>query len=56
MTLQACPECAGQVSTEAMRCPHCGYPVGSGRFLRRLAVILPVTALAAALGWWLANR
>ena len=27
MTLKDCPECSGQVSTEADRCPHCGYPV-----------------------------
>ena len=27
MALKDCPECSGQVSTDADRCPHCGYPV-----------------------------
>jgi Uncharacterised protein family UPF0547 len=26
MALTVCPECAGQVSAQAERCPHCGYP------------------------------
>lgn len=27
MAIITCPECGGQVSTEAAACPHCGYPV-----------------------------
>jgi SH3-like domain-containing protein len=27
MTLQACPECGGQISDQAQACPHCGHPV-----------------------------
>ncbi|MEE9275626.1 MAG: hypothetical protein V3V62_10000 [bacterium] len=26
MALSDCPECGGMVSTEAIACPHCGYP------------------------------
>jgi transcription elongation factor Elf1 len=29
MALIDCPECKGKVSTEAMTCPHCGYPMSS---------------------------
>jgi len=29
MALIQCPECKGQVSTEATACPSCGYPVGA---------------------------
>lgn len=25
MSLAKCPECGGQVSTDAPNCPHCGY-------------------------------
>ena len=28
MTLITCPECAKQVSSEAIACPHCGKPMG----------------------------
>ena len=27
MALIKCPECNGQVSSEADRCPHCGKPL-----------------------------
>lgn len=27
MALIQCPECNGKVSTHAVRCPHCGYPI-----------------------------
>ncbi len=27
MALIKCPECGGNVSTEASSCPHCGYPL-----------------------------
>jgi membrane protein YdbS with pleckstrin-like domain len=29
MALIQCPECRGQVSTEATACPACGYPIGA---------------------------
>lgn len=29
MSLQACPECGGSVSTQAASCPHCGYRVAT---------------------------
>ena len=29
MALIKCPECAGQVSTEAAACPSCGYPIAA---------------------------
>lgn len=27
MSLVKCPECQGQISTQATTCPHCGYPI-----------------------------
>ena len=27
MALIKCPECNNDVSTEAISCPHCGYPI-----------------------------
>jgi hypothetical protein len=30
MALLPCPECAQNVSTEALACPHCGYPIKAG--------------------------
>ena len=27
MSLMKCPECQGQISTQATTCPHCGYPL-----------------------------
>ncbi len=27
MSLAKCPECQGQISTQATTCPHCGYPL-----------------------------
>ena len=27
MTLFRCPECGGQISSEALACPHCGRPM-----------------------------
>jgi hypothetical protein len=29
MALIACPDCAGQVSDQALACPHCGRPLRS---------------------------
>lgn len=29
MTLIACPDCGGQVSDQAVACPHCGRPLRS---------------------------
>jgi hypothetical protein len=29
MALIQCPECSGQVSDQALACPHCGYPLKS---------------------------
>ena len=31
MTLKDCPECSQQASSEADRCPHCGYPVNPAK-------------------------
>ena len=27
MALMTCPECEGKVSSKAIICPHCGYPM-----------------------------
>ena len=29
MALYSCPECGKQVSSQANKCPHCGYPMQS---------------------------
>jgi hypothetical protein len=31
MALTRCPECSGQVSVEAARCPYCGHPMAQTR-------------------------
>ena len=30
MALKKCPDCKGQVSSSADRCPHCGRPIDCG--------------------------
>jgi hypothetical protein len=30
MALTSCPECEGDVSDQALACPHCGYPIRGG--------------------------
>ncbi len=53
MALISCPECGGQVSTEAKACPACGYPVAE-----RVGTPAPAPANASALllearpSWW----
>jgi len=56
MALKQCPECKGEVSDKATRCPHCGFQHPRtatkaifGVFLIIAALILSVL-LAAALG------
>jgi len=38
-----CPDCSGQLSTEATACPHCGRPTGkssrTGRYLTVVAIL-----------------
>ncbi len=29
MTLVRCPECSGEVSSQATACPHCGAPIAA---------------------------
>ena len=45
MALIACPECAKEVSTEAIACPACGYPMAG----RKDAAVLPPAAQTEAL-------
>src|SRR5262245_46325067 len=40
--LTACPECNGQVSDQADKCPHCGHPTG------HVAPVAPPASKAAA--------
>lgn len=35
MSLIKCPECNHDVSTEAEKCPNCGYPIAKDRFFER---------------------
>jgi|WetSurMetagenome_2_1015567.scaffolds.fasta_scaffold00150_19 hypothetical protein len=52
MALAECPECKGQISDAALRCPHCGFPrkgaCGShDRLMRFLPVLLFFAVLCA---------
>ena len=29
MSMTTCPECKGNISSEALYCPHCGYPINA---------------------------
>ncbi len=50
MALIACPECAGQLSTAAAACPHCGFPVRSGFEYRSPMSLLGWPLLAVSQG------
>jgi uncharacterized membrane protein YdbT with pleckstrin-like domain len=47
MALIQCPECKGQVSTEATACPSCGYPVGAKTAATGNKLLLEVRP-----SWW----
>ena len=47
MPMRDCPECAGQMSTRAVACPHCGHPAGLDR--ARLAGLLVVVGVSMAM-------
>ena len=49
MALIKCSECGGQVSSRAVKCPHCGAPTMSSTPIA-LGVIAGLLGLAAALG------
>ncbi len=34
MSLVECPECNGEISDQAVMCPHCGYPIKGGFYGR----------------------
>ena len=57
MTLMRCPECRERVSSLAMACPHCGYPIegdqegGEERFSRLSILVILVFFLAIAATW-----
>ncbi|MEI7729756.1 MAG: PH domain-containing protein [Verrucomicrobiota bacterium] len=47
MALIKCPECGGQVSTEATACPACGYPVGAKQAAPANNLLLEIRP-----SWW----
>lgn len=56
MAINSCPECGKQVSSHALFCPSCGYPVRRrrGGFLGGCLAALIILLLAAAgIMWWL---
>jgi uncharacterized membrane protein YdbT with pleckstrin-like domain len=48
MALMKCPECGGQVSTEASSCPACGYPVAAKATAAKGGAVL----LEVRPSWW----
>lgn len=58
MALTPCPDCGGEMSTEALVCPKCGRPNKAiqKRFGKRV-LVLWVLLIVAFLGvWQLLNR
>ena len=53
MALTPCPDCGGEMSTEAYVCPKCGRPNKAlqKRLGRRVAIVW-VVLIAAFLGIW----
>lgn len=56
MPLMRCPECREQVSSRAIACPHCGYPIegendGDERLSRISILAILVFSLAIAATW-----
>ena len=56
MPLMRCPECREQVSSRAIACPHCGYPIegdegGEERLSRISILVILVFFLAIAATW-----
>ena len=52
MTLGVCTECAGALSSEALRCPHCGAvtPAGRDQQTRRRTMVRVILALLLLAG------
>lgn len=53
MALINCPECKGQVSTEATTCPSCGYPVNVKKAASGNKLLLEVRPSWWAYFWYL---
>jgi hypothetical protein len=56
MPLMRCPECREQVSSQAISCPHCGYPIegeddGDAR-LSRISILAILVFLLAIMATW----
>lgn len=56
MTLMKCPDCQEKVSSRAVACPHCGYPVDGARKseerLNRLSVLVILAFFLAIAATW----
>ena len=53
MALMKCKECGGQVSTEALKCPHCGHRFRKSSDRPAMWLILGFLGLLATLLVWL---
>ncbi len=56
MPLMRCPECREQVSSRAISCPHCGYPIegedGGEERLSRVSILAILVFLLAIAATW----
>lgn len=57
MSLQACPECAKEISRKAAACPHCGTPLTRAPIVTGGTVVqCVILALAVGLAWPLVKQ
>lgn len=54
MALKQCRECGGEVSTSALRCPHCGADLKPGATRAGCLVFLLFAGPVVAFIWWAA--
>jgi hypothetical protein len=56
MPMMRCPECREQVSSRAIACPHCGYPIGGedggGEKLSRISILAILVFFFAIAATW----
>ena len=56
MALTACPECRGQVSDKAPKCPHCGASLKSRGCLTAIGVLLIAVVAFYGIPWFIEWR
>jgi hypothetical protein len=45
MALTTCPECEKEMSSEAKRCPHCGYKIKTGKGCLVVLIVLAIVVV-----------